>query len=266
MFGLPAPSPYDLNFSTFGFPVRVSWSFWLMAAVLGWGWSQSLDQLAMIWQADSPGAGMMLVIWMAAVFLTILVHELGHAVTWRRYGQESHIVLYHFGGMAVNDSFTSWDGARRRRTSAGEQLLVSAMGPAAQLGLAGLLFAIGLAIEMPMQLTVWLNSLGLNLPLGSAPSTIALYGLFDALIWTSVAWAILNLAPIFPLDGGQILLNALVMANVNRPRETACWASVIIGGLLGLLMLTYGQPMVGLMFLMLAVSNWQSLQQGGGLY
>jgi stage IV sporulation protein FB len=266
MLDTPQPSPYDLQFTFLGFPVRISWTFWLMGAVLGWGWSQSMDQVAIQSNIDTPGAAVMLLIWIFCVFLTILVHELGHALAWRRYGQNAHILLYHFGGLAINDSFASWDGGRRRRTSAFEDLVVSSAGPLAQLGLALLVWIVGLLIKMPMDMTLWINSLGADLPYGPAPDTIALYGLFDALVWTSVFWAVLNLAPIFPLDGGQILMSLLTMSNVNQPRRTAHLVSAIFGGLLGFLLMSSGQSMAGLMFVMLAVNNWQQMQDGRGIY
>ena len=266
MLSVPNHTPYDLNFHLLGFPIRVTWTFWLMGAVLGWGWSQGLDNFAMRVNIDSPGAAALLVIWIACVFLTILIHEMGHAFAWRRYGQDAEIVLYHFGGLAVNRSMTAWDGGRRHRTTPMEQLIVSAAGPAAQLLLAAIVWIVGLSIKMPMEATVWANQLGWNLPTGQMPGTIASYAFFDALLWTSVFWAILNLAPIFPLDGGQILHNILLMTNINRPQYTSYMVSAVAGGLLGVFLLSRGQPMAGIMFFMLAASNWQQAQTSGGWY
>lgn len=266
MLQVPEHSSYDLNFRLLGFPVRVTWTFWLMGLVLGWGWSQSLDGFAVQVNMDTPGAAGLLVIWIVSVFLTILIHEMGHALAWRRFGQDAEIVLYHFGGLAVNRSMTAWDGARRQRTSPMEQLIVSAAGPTAQLLLALFVWIAGLTIQMPMELTSWVNQLGLNFPRGEMPGTIASYAFFDAILWTSVVWAILNLAPIFPLDGGQILHNILVMANVKRPQYTSHLVSAVVGGLLGIALLGSGQPMAGIMFLMLAVNNWQQAQASGGWF
>jgi stage IV sporulation protein FB len=266
MLNVPEHTPYDLHFRLFGFSVRVTWTFWLMGAVLGWGWSQGLDNFAVRANMDSPGAAGLLLIWIACVFLTILVHEMGHAVAWRIYGQDAEIVLYHFGGLAVNRSMTAWDGAKRHRTTPMEQLIVSAAGPGAQLLLAFVVWIVGLWLRMPMEATVWANQLGGDLPLGQMPGTVASYAFFDAILWTSIFWAILNLAPIFPLDGGQILHNVMLMTNVNRPQYTAYMISAVAGGLLGIYFLSTGQPMAGLMFLMLAASNWQQAQSSGGLF
>ncbi len=263
LLDIPQHSPYDLQFGLFGFSVRITWTFWLAAAVLGWNWSQYMDQVALMREIDTPGAFILLVIWIACVFLSILVHEMGHALAWRFYGQKADIILYHFGGLAVNTSMTSWDGARRSRISPAQQVVVSAAGPAAQLALAVIVWIAGLAIGMPMNVSEWLNRLGFELPTGTLPGTIASYAFFDAILWTSVTWAILNLAPIFPLDGGQIMYNSLMLTNIDRPRVTAHMVSAVVGGLLGVWMLTSGQSMGGLMFLMLAASNFQQAQSGG---
>ena len=265
MLNAPTISPYDLRFQVVGFPVRIAWTFWLMGALLGWNWSQGLDQMAASRGIDTPGAAVLLILWILCVLLTILIHELGHAFAWRHFGQNVQIVLYHFGGLAINDSFTSWDGGRRRRVSAGEQLIVSAAGPIAQLTLALVVWLVGLGVGMPVMLAGWSNAWGWQLPMGEPPSTIALYGVFDALIWTSVFWAILNLAPILPLDGGQILYNAMLLFDVGQPQRTAHLVSVAVGGLLGIGFLTSGFAMGGILFLMLAVSNWQQMQQGAGI-
>ena len=132
--------------------------------------------------------------------------------------------------------------------------------------LAAVVWIVGLSIQMPMEATVWANQLGWSLPPGVMPGTIASYAFFDAILWTSVVWAILNLAPIFPLDGGQILHNLLLMTNVHRPQYTAFMVSAVAGGLLGVFLLSRGQPMAGIMFLMLAASNWQQAQASGGWY
>jgi stage IV sporulation protein FB len=58
MFGTVAPTPYDLRFSLFGIPVRVHPFFWLVSLVMGW----------------SPHAPQLMVVWVACVFVSILVH------------------------------------------------------------------------------------------------------------------------------------------------------------------------------------------------
>ena len=119
MFGVPSPTPYDLNFEIFGFPVRVAPWFWVAALVLsGGGGATPLSVFAFA----------------AALFISILIHELGHTFAFRYYGQNSHIVLYHFGGLAVPTG-RSWNSARSANNP-WNQIVISAAGPLTQMGVA----------------------------------------------------------------------------------------------------------------------------------
>ena len=85
MFGNIAPTPYDLNFSLLGVPIRVHPLFWLAALVLGLNLNPH-----------------QLPIWIAVVFVSIVVHEMGHALMIRSFGWQPSIVLYTFGGLAMH--------------------------------------------------------------------------------------------------------------------------------------------------------------------
>lgn len=262
----PGASAYDLHFNCFGFPVRVTWGFWLVAAILGWSWSGSLDDLAIALKIDSPGAPMLLAVWIAALWLSILVHELGHAVAMRFYGIRSRIVLYHFGGLAISDSFGAWDGARRGRVDPREQIVISLAGPAAQLALALVVWLIGLQLGVQMELSGWINSIiGSNIAVPDFPKSMVLYGLFDAILYPSTAWAILNLAPILPLDGGQVMRSGLMLTRARDPMRVAHIVSIGVGALIGIYFMQHGQPF-GLMFLLFAANNWQAMQYGSRGY
>lgn len=252
----PPASQYDLQFQFLGYRVRVAWGFWVVAAILGWGWSGGLNQLAGFVGMDSPGAPVLLLIWISVVFVSILVHELGHSVAMSYYGTDSRIVLYHFGGLAIPDSFGSWNAARRRHIGNVEQIVISAAGPVFQLLLALLAWAIGWALGVRMEL------LGNLIGPEAFPGSVALYGIFSALIFVNVFWAVLNLAPILPLDGGQIMRHALMMTNIQDPTRTAHYISIGTGILVGILFMQMGQPFAGIMFFMFAASNWQATQMG----
>ena len=64
LIGEPPRTPYDLNFSLLGIPVRIHPFFWLAGLLLG----------------PRQGGPPAILLWIAAVFLAILVHELGHAL------------------------------------------------------------------------------------------------------------------------------------------------------------------------------------------
>ena len=124
----PQPTPADWQFELAGIRVRVSAWFWLASALLGWGICQSFaggDQRALLGY---------LILWSGVVLVSILVHELGHALAFRSFGQSAHIVIYHFGGLAIPEVW-----GRRVSLRPVQRLVVSAAGPLAQLALAAVI-------------------------------------------------------------------------------------------------------------------------------
>jgi Zn-dependent protease len=87
----PSETLGEARFRLFGFPVRVHPLFWLVMALFGIGLIESRDGLGVLQE---------MLLWTVAAFLSILLHELGHAFVMRRYGFESSITLYGFGGYA----------------------------------------------------------------------------------------------------------------------------------------------------------------------
>ena len=87
LLGEPPPTQGDLHFRILGFPVRVHPFFWVSTLLLGMGGGEA-DPVETL-------------IWIGVVFISILVHELGHAVMQRRYGGRPWVTLYGLGGLAV---------------------------------------------------------------------------------------------------------------------------------------------------------------------
>ncbi|RMF39987.1 MAG: peptidase [Planctomycetota bacterium] len=251
----PPRSPYDWQFHFLGFPVRVAWGFWVVAALLGWDWSRALNRGAAAAEIGTPGAPLLLAIWILAVFVSILVHELGHAIVMRRYGMSPRIVLYHFGGLAISD-FGAWNAARRTYTGPLQQIFISAAGPGLQLLLGGAVIAGAIALNVPVEL------MGFVLHQGAIGSSILPYAIVDALIFPSIFWALLNLLPVLPLDGGHITENVLALFRIGNASYLAQVVSLVVAALTGLWFLRGGNMFAGLMFLMMAASNWQQMQGG----
>lgn len=162
----PDPTPFDLNWRMFGVWVRVHPLFWVLAAFLGWG------------SFEARGFGYLL-LWVLCVFVSILLHEFGHIWAGRAFGADGHILLYWFGGLAFgsSDLRVRW-----------QRIVVYLAGPGVQL----LLFALArLAIRPVLQVTPqeW------RLPVAEALIMLQVINLF---------WAVFNLLPIFPLDGGRV--------------------------------------------------------------
>lgn len=149
-----------LRFTLFGIPVTIRPSFLLIAALLGF----STRQIAFV------------VAWVGVLFVSILVHELGHALTARRFGSDVAIELNGIGGL------TSWtipdDGI-----SPGRRALIAAAGSATGLAFGAL---------------IWL---GLQ-PFGPF---LGLTGfVLTNLVRVNVFWGLLNWLPIRVLDGGHL--------------------------------------------------------------
>ena len=77
MLSEPQDTPADLLFDLAGIRVRVSAWFWLAAGLLGWNACQSLSL------GDQRILVQLLVIWVGVVFVSILIHELGHLLDQR---------------------------------------------------------------------------------------------------------------------------------------------------------------------------------------
>lgn len=259
----PDRTPFDFHFGIGGFPVRVTPFFWVAAAVLGWDEANQLGQLDF---PGNPGAGGLLLLWCATMFLSILVHELGHAFAMRWYGNSASIVLYHFGGLAIPDSFRGFDTSWRFR-SRENPIVISAAGPAAQLMLAAIVIV---AVELSGHAfaeKIW----PLSQFLGQSgkprlPMSVGSVGLFF-LAAPSVYWALLNLLPVFPLDGGQISRELFVRVQGSAGVEPSLWLSLATAVAGAVFAWQQEQPFMGMLFLSLALSSYQLLQMmrfGGG--
>lgn len=150
------------QFSVLGFPVRVEIWFVVIVGVLG----ISRDWLPAWYVIE----------WMAVVFVSVLVHELGHALAFRRFGLDAKIVLTGFAGL------TYGSGSFRTR---GQDIYTSAAGP-----VTGIL-VLGLPAWFLHNQLDWSQPLLLR---------VVVYDLY----WVSFIWSFVNLLPILPLDGGHI--------------------------------------------------------------
>jgi stage IV sporulation protein FB len=206
-----------IEFRFLGIPVQIQPWFWLILALLGYGFGGMLDNKAL---------GVALFVMAGAI--SIFVHELGHAFAGRYFGARPNIVLQSFGGYA------SFPGSRFSRV---QSFLVTAAGPAAQLGLWLLAKAI-------------LN----YLPMPSAP--ISLF--FGAMATVSFFWALLNLIPVYPLDGGQMLFAALGPQHHKLALKISIVVAVIIAGLAVISGMGIFLPIFMGMY---AFQNFQELQQ-----
>lgn len=207
-----------LSFRLFGFPVRVQWIFWVLCLILGMNYLQS----------GGPEGIISALIVAAIVFGSILWHELGHAWARKKSGAPySEITLHGFGGLCSGPgSFTR-----------GQSIFIAAAGPAASLLLGGLTillspFLVSNANEYLKVFLFWM-------------------------LWVNIGWAILNLLPIFPLDGGQIFAGLAGPQNI----KIVLWVGLILAAVLAVASFAVAKQLfMAILFGLLAYGNWQRLQ------
>lgn len=257
----PAESPYDLRFVLFGFPIRVAWSFWVGGLVFGFYLVQAMDQAL---ATAGPGIAALYVLWLFCLLISITIHEMGHALAFRQFGIESSIVLYHFGGLAVPRDSLVGGGSLSRLTSK-QDLWIALAGPLAQFGSAALMIGAikGSGYVVPA-FGLWpLSVVGERLGMydGKVLDSPGLIAMTTFYIWPSIAWAILNLVPVWPLDGGRVT-RALILIGGGNTRHSLI-ISLVAAALMALYGFQAGQTFMGILFLSLAITNYQLLQQTG---
>jgi Zn-dependent protease len=234
MFFEPERTAYDLRWRMLGAEVRVHPWFWVVSFFMG----SDLSKLGFQY----------VLLWMACVFVSILLHEFGHVLVGRLFGSEGHIILYSFGGLAVGSN---------RLPSRWQRVAVSFAGPAAQLCLYGVLWLIYESIDR-------------------TALTPPLQATFLFLFEINLFWSLLNLLPVWPLDGGMIARELLGGLFPREGRQLSLGISFLCAGILavhsffawkGYPFIPYlegiGSLYTGILFAMLAVGSFQAMRDDG---
>jgi Zn-dependent protease len=241
LLGEPPQTAYDLNFSLFGIPVRVHPLFWLVTLLMGWN-------------RRDPAA---VLTWVVAVFIAILIHEMGHALVMRAYGYRPWITLYGMGGLASHN-----DGYDHRSKGAEPlaQILTSLAGPAAGFAAAAvLIIGFFLAGYGEGVVVTPLGPYVLGLP------NPRLADLTNSLLFICVVWGVINLLPIYPLDGGQITREILLTFSPREGMRQSLVVSIAAAATMAAVGFVYWQSMfVAILFAYLAYSSYATLQAYGG--
>lgn len=234
----PPPTAYDVRFSLAGIPVRVHPLFWLVTFFLG---------------ATHDARPVDVLMWVMAVFISIVIHEFGHAVLIRYYGWRPRIVLYSLGGLA------SYEPTYHRTWA---QVAISFAGPAA-----GFIFAalIALAIRLAGK-DVWFNTSLVPIDFERFDKD-NLNTFIRFLFFVNIFWGCINLLPIYPLDGGRIAQEVLNHYNPADGLRQSLKLSIFTA--VGMAIVTAAKWQdwwLAVFFGLFAFMNYQALQQYDGRF
>lgn len=254
MFGQVGETEFDVRFDLLGVPVRIHPVFWLSSGFLAW-YPHRID---------------LTLVGVVAIMLSVLVHELGHALMNARFGFRSHVVLAFLGGYATSMRHSTW-----------KDIAVSAAGPVAGLAFALLIYLpfrlIGLIRRWVLVPSYFdfdfsvLNDWPVYFQPGN-PGAELLIVFVRMSIFFGVLVNFANLVPVLPLDGGQISRELFLWKyRQSRRGMTYCLqlSMWVAGGIAAFAVIQYQRDMgvfgldpvfLAIMFAYLCFLSYQALQ------
>ena len=182
----PSPGPgRERSIRLAGIPIRVEPAFVLVLGLLGFA-----------------GRGTLLaaVEWVVLAGISVLLHELGHAAAYRRFGIQPSIRLWSFGGLTYGEAL-----------SPARSIIVSLAGPVT-----------GLLVGAAVAAVSWVAGSVMNTGSPEFEQVVA------DLLYINIAWSLFNLLPVLPLDGGNVAAAAFRAA--GRGEAPATILSLVVGG------------------------------------
>ncbi len=194
-------------------PFRIHPSFWILSFFIGF------------LNTSSP---LEILFWMFVVLLSVVVHELGHALSGLYLGKKVSIELTAFGGL------TSFD--KGQTLSPLKEFLCILMGP-----LAGFLLA----------------AFAYIIPVTSQPAASYLY----LIVIVNLVWSMLNLLPVHPLDGGKLM--SIVFENFfgHAGLRFSYLLSALFALLFGLTFMVVRSVLMCSLFLLFAFDSFRAFKQ-----
>ncbi|MBM3207479.1 MAG: stage IV sporulation protein FB [Chlamydiae bacterium] len=194
-------------------PVSINWSFWIVTGLIGYLYSRGVTGT---------------LIWMAVIFISVLFHELGHALTALAFKLQPRIELVAMGGVTQYQA---------EKLSSYKRFLIVLNGPL--FGFLLFLFAKTL-LQNP------------NLATSSVGPVLLL------LKYVNFFWTIVNLIPVLPLDGGQLLRVILEGCFGFKGLKYSFVCSSLIALFISLASFLFGQVFIGALFFLFAFQSFDT--------
>ncbi len=207
-----------------GIPFRLHWSWFLAVFLIAWTlaggfFPQTLPEYGgeVYWALGLVAA--------LGLFVSVLLHELGHAFVARRFGIPVRgIRLFVFGGVAELGS---------EPKKPGQEILLALGGPAVTLLLI-VLFHAALGLLVAGGGVAWDVAGGVFTPQDGTPLAAGGAALLYYLGMINTGLLLFNLVPAFPLDGGRVLRGAVwsVTGDYLTGTRVAGWVGIAFSWLL----------------------------------
>lgn len=185
------------------------------------------------WNPDHPRPDHVFM-WVMCLFVSILIHELGHGLMAEAFGWASEIVLYWCGGLAFSH--------RHHDRTPWKEIAVALAGPFAGFGFFGLVVLIMIF----------------------APASMSAHDAFQFITWSLVGinliWGLVNLLPVLPLDGGHVCQHFLDWCGLRDPVRAAMYISIPVSMLAATGFFMIGLRFAGILFAFLCLQNIAGLQ------
>jgi Zn-dependent protease len=196
-------------------PLKVSPAFFLTAGLIGFLNSYNFFET---------------IVWIGIIFVSVLFHELGHALAARGFGQHPRIELTPFGGLTIPYG---------KELSPPKEFVVILMGP-----LFGFAIFVGASIL-------------LQFPYGD----LFLRGVLEKFRYVNLFWTFVNLLPILPLDGGQLVRVTLNWIFGAKSLKASLYVSFFFAALFSVAAFLIGLFLIGGIFLLFAFQSIDGLRR-----
>jgi|GEM_PF-281482 len=199
-------------------PILIHPFFWLLAGLIGILYG---------------GFSLLALIWVVIVFISVLFHEYGHALTAKVFGQHPQISLVALGGL------TTYEG---KGLNFFKQFIIVLNGPIFGFILCGLSYFVLSADYFTNNYIVYF---------------------FSAMWIVNLFWSVANLVPVLPLDGGQLLRIVLEGIFGTKGFRAAIFVSMCIAVTIALIALVFYRQLifVAIIFFLFAFQNFEMFRQ-----